>query len=76
MPHYYVDSPGKLGSLIKERRKSIRKTQNELADLANVSTHFLSDLENGKPTIEIGKALNVLTLLGLDLVIVPREGEE
>jgi HTH-type transcriptional regulator / antitoxin HipB len=30
-------------------------------------TPFLSDLENGKETIELGKALVVLAALGIDL---------
>jgi hypothetical protein len=33
---------------------------------------FLSELERGKETAEIGKVLRVLERLGLELVVVPR----
>lgn len=46
--------------------------QAELAALAGVGVRFLSELENGKPSAEIGKALVVLRRLGLDLLIRPR----
>jgi HTH-type transcriptional regulator/antitoxin HipB len=41
--------------------------QRDLADLAGVSCRFLSDLENGKASVELGKTLLVLSALGLDL---------
>ena len=33
---------------------------------------FLSELERGKETAEIGKALHALRLLGLEVVLSPR----
>ena len=33
---------------------------------------FLSDLENGKPTAELGKALFIANTLGLDCLLNPR----
>lgn len=38
----------------------------------NVGTRFLSDLENGKPTIQIGKAFQVLEGIGFKILIVPK----
>jgi len=54
-----------IGLLIKETRKKQGLTQIELAQLTNVGARFLSDLENGKETCEIGKALKVLSNLGI-----------
>jgi HTH-type transcriptional regulator/antitoxin HipB len=34
---------------------------------------FMSDLENGKGTAKVGKVLQVLTALGLDLTIEARK---
>ena len=56
-----------LGRLIRDERKRQHMTQTELADVSGVGITYLSQLENGKETAEIGKALNVLTMLGLDL---------
>lgn len=56
-----------IGSLIRAERKRQGFTQTELAGLCGVGLTFLSNLENGKQTAELGKALNVLTVLGIDL---------
>lgn len=48
------------GQIIKEERKRQGFTQAEFAGLCGVGITFLSQLENGK-------ALNVLTMLSIDL---------
>lgn len=56
-----------LGALVRDERKRQCLTQAELAGLSNVGVTFLSHLENGKETAEVGKAISVLTMLGIDL---------
>lgn len=63
-----------MGSLIATERRRQGLTQAELAGLSGVGVTFLSQLENGKPTAEIGKALDVVATLGIDL-IAQRRGE-
>ena len=63
-----IDSPETLGRLIATERKRQGYTQSELAGLCGVGVTFLSQLENGKDTAEVGKALSVLTMLGIDLI--------
>lgn len=58
-----------IGNLVKETRKKQNFTQIEFAQLSNVGTRFLSDLENGKPTCEIEKVLKVLSNLGIKLEV-------
>ena len=58
-----------IGKLIKETRKKQGLTQVQLAQLSNLVTRFLSDLENGKPTCEVEKTLKVLLNLGIKLVV-------
>jgi transcriptional regulator with XRE-family HTH domain len=53
-------------------RKSRGWTLQKLSRFANVSMRFLSEFERGKETAEIGKAVHVLQLLGLEAFIVPR----
>jgi transcriptional regulator with XRE-family HTH domain len=48
--------------------------QEQLAALAGVGPRFLSEVENGKESAEIGKVLQVLRRLGLDVSITPRGG--
>lgn len=48
------------------------KPKSNLADLCGVSLTFISNLENGKPTAELAKALTVLITLGLDVYLAKR----
>jgi y4mF family transcriptional regulator len=56
-----------LGQIIKLQRKSIGLTQSEVALACGVGIRFISDLENGKPTCHIGKALLVIESIGLNV---------
>ncbi len=63
-----------LGSAIRDRRRELGYTQAFLAEYAGVSASFLSELENGKETIQLGKMMEVLSLLGMD-ICMSRRGE-
>ena len=65
-------SVGDIGGRIREARKQQGVTQQQLADLSNVSCRFISDLEAGKPTVEAGLMLKVLETVGLDVLIAER----
>ena len=56
-----------LGQMIRRSRESRKLNQQEFADLAGVGRRFLSELENGKSTVEFGKVLQVAKAAGLDL---------
>ena len=58
-----------LGRKVRELRRAQKVTQAQLAGLANTGTRFVSDLENGKKTCQIGKMLRVLETLGVDMLI-------
>ena len=59
-----------IGKLVRATRKSKGMTQKELSGFFTAfSREFLSDLENGKPTVELGKTLAVLSALGLRVSI-------
>ena len=55
---------------IRARRKHDGLTLAEVAGLTNVGIRFLSELENGKPTVRLDKILRVVAALGLQLQIV------
>jgi len=62
------DSKG-LGRVIRDQRKTTGLTQLDAAGLCGVGERFLSELERGKPTVELGKVLQVLNRLGLHVVL-------
>jgi y4mF family transcriptional regulator len=71
-PYGKVETPAQIGAAIRHKRRAIGMRQAELAALSGVGIRFLSELENGKPSAEVGKVLLVLRRLGLDLLIEPR----
>ena len=64
-----ITSTMEFGRTIRNKRKKLGYTQAQLSEYTGFSTSFISDLENGKYTAELGKALFLLQLLGLDLAI-------
>ena len=68
-----VHSPADLGSAVRKRRKEDGLTLADAAALCGVGYRFLSDLENGKPTAELGKTLQVLAALGLEIRVGPKD---
>ena len=60
-----------IGKLIRDTRKSIGVTQKDLALTSGTGIRFIIDLENGKETCEIGKALSILNTLGIKITFSP-----
>ena len=56
-----------LGAILHARRKQLKITQKDLALTCGTGLRFLIDLEKGKPTCQIGKTLQVIQALGLEL---------
>lgn len=67
-----VDSVASLGRAVRQARKLNQLGQLRLAGLSGVGVRFLSELERGKPSCEIGKILEVLNSLGLEVWLEPR----
>ena len=63
------------GKAIREARKQAALTQAEAAALCGVSVPFFSHLENGKATIQLGKALHVARQLGLQFTAQAMSGK-
>jgi HTH-type transcriptional regulator/antitoxin HipB len=67
-----VTSALDIGRIVRDRRLSLEITQQELADAAGTGRRFVSELEAGKPTAELGKVIQVCSYLGLDLILISR----
>ncbi len=68
-----VKEPARIGQIVRQVRKASNLTQQEAASLCGVGTRFLSDLENGKASVQLGKVMQVLRSFGL-LVILKKKG--
>lgn len=64
-----VGSAEELGAFIRKVRKSQGLTQVDIAGLGNTGNRVIVDIENGKPTVQLQKVLNYVSLLGLELVV-------
>lgn len=67
-----IVSTADVGAAIRARRRELGFTQAELAERVGVGITYLSNLENGKDTAEIGKALHLIQMLGMDLYVEGR----
>ena len=67
-----VHSAEELGSIARSHRKKQGHTLAAISAFGNLGTRFLSELERGKTTAELGKVLKALQTLGLEVVIQPR----
>ena len=62
-----------IGTAIRNRRKALGYTQAYLSEYTGLSASFISELENGKETAELGKAIFLINLLGMNMEIVNRD---
>ncbi len=67
-----VSDAKSFGMAIRNRRKELGYTQAYLAEVSGYSVSFISDLENGKSTAELGRAVFLANLLGMDCNLTPR----
>ncbi|WP_080799168.1 helix-turn-helix transcriptional regulator [Arabiibacter massiliensis] len=61
------------GATVRARRKELGYSQQQLAAFCGCGARFISDLENGKDTIQLGKAMDVASMLGLNMHVEERE---
>lgn len=66
----YYDAQS-LGQFIKRTRKSLGVTQKELALSSNTGLRFIIELEQGKHSCQLQKALDVMKTLGIKLTLKP-----
>jgi HTH-type transcriptional regulator / antitoxin HipB len=67
-----MTTPSEIASAVKSARRALKLRQADLAAAAGVGVRFVVELEQGKPTVELGKVLKVLDALGLDSRLVSR----
>ena len=60
---------------IKQKRKALKLTQEELAFKSGVGLRFMRELEQGKTTVRLDKVNQVLRLFGKQVGIIDQELE-
>lgn len=59
-----------IGEFIRKARKAQKLSQEDLAAMSNTGRRVISELENGKETVELGKVLSILSNLGIGLKLI------
>lgn len=67
-----TDSPADLGAAIRDRRRQLDITQDELATSIAVNRKVVGQLENGKETVHVGIVLRAARAVGLNVGVEPR----
>ena len=70
-----ITTAEEFGSMVAGARKTLVITQRELALAINSGERFIVDLEAGKPTAQLGKALAAARAVGVRLENVAEQGK-
>ncbi len=71
-PRAPLRTSAELGAALRAQRKAQGLTLEQLSGLSGLGMRFLSELERGKATAELGKTLEVAAILGLDCFLISR----
>ena len=63
-----MGSPADFGSAVRRARRALGLTQRDLALAVGAGERFVAELERGKATVQLGKALAVARAAGLRLI--------
>lgn len=72
LPYGKIDSVSEFGALVRQHRKTQNVRIEDLSDLSMISARLIGEFERGKETCQIGKVLQIVKFLGLEIRIVPR----
>jgi y4mF family transcriptional regulator len=66
-----IKTASDFAQIVRTRRRELKVTQRDLAMTCGTGLRFIVDLEKGKATCHLGKALSVAQALGLQIDAVP-----
>ncbi len=67
-----ITNAASFGKALQKRRKELKYTQGYVSEVTGLSMSFISNLENGKKTTELDKAIMLANVLGLDIELLVR----
>jgi DNA-binding XRE family transcriptional regulator len=62
-----LDSPSSFAAALRERRRALNLSQDDVALAIGVSRKVINELERGKPSVELRIAIDALRAVGLEL---------
>ncbi len=65
-------TPKHFGQRIRDRRKSLTLSQDDVAAVVGVNRRVVGELERGKPSVRLDIALRVAQAVGLDVSVRER----
>lgn len=71
-----VTTTKEIGALIRDSRKEQEISQMMAAGIFGSGNRFISDAENGKKTIQAQKLLDLLHIVGLEVIIRKKQSDE
>ncbi|MGH8876090.1 MAG: helix-turn-helix domain-containing protein [Stackebrandtia sp.] len=69
--HERASNLAEVAAAVRVRREELGLRQDELADLAGCATRTVSMLEHAKSTLRVDKLVDILTVLGFELILRP-----
>lgn len=64
-----------LGAAIRRRRKALGMSQAQAASLSSCQRLFVSEVERGKATVRLDKLVELMSALGLEIVVTSGKEE-
>lgn len=71
-----IRDPHQLGAALQKERKRQGLTQTQLAEKAGLRQQTVSAVEGGKPRSELQVIFDIMTALGLELALKPRDSNK
>lgn len=70
-----IHNPSELGRVASQTRTELGLRQSDLHAYTKLATRFIGEVEHGKETAQIGKVMDMLESMGLELVVRPKSDE-
>jgi len=64
-----IRDPLELGRLVSQTRSDLGLRQSDIHSHTKLATRFIGEVEHGKETAQIGKVMDMLESLGLELIV-------
>ena len=76
--YFFIDinAAMELGNILRNRRQTLRTTQQTLAEMSGVSVRMIKAIEGGYANPSIATLEKILNVLGLQLVILDKQDAE
>lgn len=71
--NYSNDPAMDIGTIIRNRRQTLRSTQQSLSEMSGVSVRMIKAIEGGYANPSVGTLEKILNVLGLQLAIIDKQ---